>query len=216
MPADPPKRSTGLPLAAARLWRACRRVLLGTVAAVYLEGRNCALPHPEGHLRFHPKLRHPSGYVGPALVALVTDAVTGAPLTLHRTWLKADASDKAELDRPRLIWRGTHKAGGVIRLWPDEEVTLGLCVAEGIETALSAALGFGFAWSTIDAGNLENLPVLGGIEALTIVADNDENGRGLAAAKDCTQRWIAAGREVRVWTAPTVGKDFNDFVRRAA
>ena len=82
--------------------------------------------------------------------------------------------------------------------------------------ALSAALGFGLAWSTIDAGNLENLPVLDGIEALTIVADHDENGRGFVAAEACAERWIAAGKEVRVWPAPTTGTDFNDFMRGAA
>jgi putative DNA primase/helicase len=213
---EPATRPAGLPSAVASLWRASRRILLGTVAAVYLERRNCALPHPEGDLRWHPALRHPSGHVGPGLVALVTDAITGEPLTLHRTWLKADGSGKAEVDRPRLIWPGTRKAGGVIRLWPDEEVTLGLCVAEGIETALSAALGFGLAWSTIDADNLENLPVLDGIEALTIVADNDENGRGFKAADACARRWIAAGKEVRVEPASMAGTDFNDFARGAA
>jgi putative DNA primase/helicase len=216
MPPEPSKRSTGLPGAAAGLWRASRRVLLGTIAAAYLEGRNCALPHPNGDLRFHAELRHPSGHVGPGLVALVSDAVTGAPLTLHRTWLKADGSGKAELDRSRLLWPGLPAKGGVIRLWPDEEVTLGLCVAEGIETALSAALGFGLAWSTIDANNLQDLPVLGGIEALTIVADHDAHGRGFVAADACARRWLEAGQEARVWPAPTVGTDFNDLVRGVA
>jgi hypothetical protein len=56
----------------------------GTVAADYLAARRCALPHPEGDLRWHPEVRHPSGHVGPALLALVTDAVTCEPLTLHR------------------------------------------------------------------------------------------------------------------------------------
>jgi putative DNA primase/helicase len=146
----------------------------------------------------------------------VTDAVTGAPLTLHRTWLRAEGGDKAEIEKPRLLWPGLPKAGGVIRLWPDEAVTHGLCVAEGIETALSAALGFGLAWSTIDAGNLAGLPVLGGVEALTVVADNDANGRGFAAADACARRWLAAGREVRVRPARSVGTDFNDFARGAA
>jgi putative DNA primase/helicase len=215
MPPAPSKRSTGLPLAAKRLWHDCRRILLGT-AAIYLEGRNCALPHPDGDLRCHSALRHPSGHIGPGLVALVTDAVTGEPLTLHRTWLKADGSGKAELDRPRLLWPSLPAKGGVIRLWPDEEVTLGLCVAEGVETALLAAIGFGLAWSTIDAGNLGDLPVLGGIEALTIVADSDEGRRGFVAADACARRWLEAGKEVRVEPARTVGTDFNDFARGAA
>ena len=33
-----------------------------------------------------------------------------------------------------MLCKGHRKAGGVIRLWPDDEVTDGLAVAEGIET----------------------------------------------------------------------------------
>jgi len=38
----------------------------------------------------HILRQNPSGYVGPALVAPVTDALTRTPMTLHRTWIKAD------------------------------------------------------------------------------------------------------------------------------
>jgi hypothetical protein len=156
---------------------------------------------------------HPSGYVGPALVALVTDAITVEPLTLHRTWVREDGT-KAPINKPRLLWPGLPKAGGVIRLWPDEEVTLGLCVTEGIETALTAAAGFGLAWATIDAGNLETLPVLAGIDALLIVADHDQTG--IKAADACARRWAEAGVEVKIWKSPTEGNDLNDFAGAAA
>ena len=96
-------------------------------------------------------------------------------MTVHRTWIRPDGT-KAPVDKPRLLWPGLPKLGGVVRLWPDDEVTLGLCVAEGIETALTAARGFGLAWACLDAGNLAALPVLDGIEALTIVADHDPAG----------------------------------------
>jgi hypothetical protein len=58
--------------------------------------------------------------------------------------------------------------------------------------------------------------VLGGIEALTIVADNDENGRGFVAAGICAERWTAVGKEVRIDPALVVGTDFNDFMRGVA
>ncbi len=48
------------------------------------------------------------------------------------------------------------KKGGVIRLWPDVEVTIGLALAEGIETALSAAIAFTPIWSTVDKDNLSD------------------------------------------------------------
>jgi hypothetical protein len=41
---------------------------------------------------WHPALPHPSGHVGPAIVAVVTDALTGEPINLHRTWLARTAA----------------------------------------------------------------------------------------------------------------------------
>jgi putative DNA primase/helicase len=93
-------------------------------------------------------------------------------------------------------------------------VTLGLLIGEGLETCFSAALGFQPVWACLDAGNLETLPVLGGIEALTIVADRDE--AGIKAAGACGRRWLRAGVEVRIWKAPSEGADMNDFAGAAA
>ena len=86
-------------------------------------------------------------------------------------------------------------------------------MAEGLETALTAALGFGLAWAVLDVGNLGGLPVLPGVEALTIVADHDE--AGARAADACGRRWADAGCEVRVWKAPARGADLNDYAREA-
>jgi hypothetical protein len=215
-PAKPESRPASFSGAPAALWRSSYAITDDCPAGRYLAARGCASPHPEGGLRWHPELRHPSGHVSPALLALVTDAVTGESMTLHRTWLRADGTGKADLAKPRLLWLGLPKAGGVVRLWPDAEVTLGLCVAEGIETTLTAAAGFGLAWSTIDKKNLEVFPILPGIEALTIVADHDEDGGGQRAAEECGRRWLAAGVEVRIWMDPTPGADFNDHARAVA
>jgi putative DNA primase/helicase len=110
------------------LWENARPIEPGTIAATYLEGRGSALPPfpAETHLRWHPALSDlVSGYTGPALVALVTDTDTGAPLNLHRTWLQPDGSVKAPIDKPRRLLKG-HRSRGVVRIWPDTEVTLGL------------------------------------------------------------------------------------------
>ena len=199
------------------LWRYGRLIEPGTVAASYLAARNCALPHLEGDLRWHPALRHPSGFVGPVLLALMTHAITGDPLTLHRTWIQPGGS-KANVDPPRLYWKGLASAHGVVRLWPDEEVTLGLLVGEGIETSLAAA-GFGLAWACLDAWHMKTLPVLAGIDALTIVADHDPPNpqTGIRAGEDaaicCARRWRAAGVEVRIWSDCRTGFDFADFAK---
>ncbi|MGF6481987.1 DUF7146 domain-containing protein [Paraburkholderia sp. JPY419] len=173
------------------LWCDCRA--LSGVALAYLDARRCRMPPVDGDLRSHPSLKHPTGYVGPALVALVTDALTREPISLHRTWICADGR-KAEVDPPRLLLGGHRKQGGVIRLWPDEAVTVGLGIAEGIETALSFAWAHTPVWSLIDAGNLAAFPLLPAIESLGISVDDD--AAGLAAARKCVQRWANAGREV--------------------
>jgi hypothetical protein len=183
------------------------------VSREYLESRECKLPPADGDLRCSDLLPHPSGYSGPALIALVTDAVTGEPLTLHRTWVCSDGT-KAAIDPPRMLLGKHQKRGGVIRLWPDEAVTTGLAIAEGIETALTAAHAFQPVWSLIDAGNLSQFAVLNGIESLLIVADNDE--AGLRASDQCAKRWRDAKREVRIARSPNPGEDLNDVARRAA
>lgn len=191
-------------------WRAffARLEPVSGPALAYLKARCCVIPPADADLRWHPNLRHPSGHAGPALVALVTDALTREPLTLHRTWVRADGA-KAAVDPPRLLLGGHRKAGGVIRLWPDEAVTTGLAVGEGIETALALAHAFRPVWACIDAGNLAALQALGGIESLLIAADHDD--AGIKAAEACAARWAAAGREVHVAMPEQRKTDVNDL-----
>ena len=70
------------------------------------------------------------------------------------------------------------------------------------------------AWAAIDAGNLAALPVLAGVQQLTILVDADESGTGQEKAKECSRRWVSAGREVRRLTPKKMGGDFNDIVGR--
>jgi len=189
------------------LWKAACPI--AGEARAYLESRHCVLPPADGHLRWCERLRHPCGHIGPALVALVTDAVTGASMSLHRTWITASGR-KAAIESPRLLLAAHRKTGGVIRLWPDKDVTCRLGVAEGIETALAAAHGFTPIWAAIDAGNLGALPLLPAIESLTIFADHDDVG--LRAAVRLASRWAEAGREVLVVTPEREGHDIADEV----
>lgn len=176
----------------------------------YLRARHCVIPPADGHLRWHPSVKHRSGYVGPALVALITDVLTGEPLSLHRTWITP--TGKADLDTPRLpLWNHTTK-GGCIRLWPDEAVTYGLGIAEGIETALSLAWAYEPVWATIDAGHLSQFPVLPGIETLVIAQDQDP--AGMSAASICARRWADADKEVLV--TRQAANDLNDVLMELA
>jgi hypothetical protein len=193
------------------LWNACRPMTGDGLA--YLQARCCVIPPAGGDLRYHPALKHPpSGQVGPALVALVTDAVSRQPLTLHRTWIRADGTKEA-LDPPRMLLGGHRKAGGVVRLWPDEAVTHGLGIAEGVETALSLAHAYQPVWACIDAGNMAALPVLGGIKSLVIAADHDD--AGIKAANECGQRWAAADRAAHIVMPDGHKTDLNDVATAA-
>lgn len=192
---------------AAAIWR--RGVSIkGTLAEVYLRHRGCAVP-AESDLRYLPPTeQHP-----PTMAGRVTDFVTGQPMTLHFTKLAPDGRGKASVDKPKLLLRGHQKQGGIIRLCSD--VTTGLGLAEGIETALAVvAGGWSPVWSAIDAGNLAALPVLPGIESLTVFADHDD--AGIKGADALVARWRAAGREARVIPAPKAGTDWADCIGRAA
>lgn len=196
------------------LWNSCEEITVSTPAHRYLtQARKLELAKaPDLHraLRWLPALEHPRGYRGPALVALVTDAVTGEARNLHRTWLAKDGSGKAAIDTPRLLLKGHRKKGGVVRL-VELQSTLGF--AEGIETALSAVtLGIS-AWACIDANNMASLPVLTGVDRPWIFADNDPVGR--KAAQELAERWAGAGREVAIHTPEQSGTDLNDELRGA-
>lgn len=205
--ASEPRQYTTLSQFGRDLWDGCKAI--GGAAREYLEARGCAIPPIDGDLRCHDQLRHPSGHEGPAVVALVTSAATGLPLSLHRTWIRPDGK-KADVEPPRLLLKNHRKQGGVIRLWPDEAVTRGLALAEGIETALSVAHAHKPIWAAIDASNLAAFPVLAGIEHLTIFADADPAGR--SAADSCADRW-AAHAQVTICDPDRDRTDFNDLVQ---
>jgi putative DNA primase/helicase len=188
---------------AEHLWSASLP-LHGSLSETYLQRRGCRLPPADGDLRHLPA----RGDYPAAMLGRVTDAITAEPISLHFTRLNPDGSKLA--DTPKKLLSEHRKAGGVIRVWPDEAITHGLAIAEGIESVLAAAHGFAPIWSCIDAGNLAAFRVLGGIEALTIVADNDE--AGIDAAEQCAQRWANAGREVRIAIPPIAGQDAADLM----
>lgn len=126
----------------------------------------------------------------PALVSLMRDPVTGEPCGVQRTPLTPGGTKHP-------IGRRMRGKAGVVMVSRDEAVVDGLFIVEGLEDAL-AALGFGYApvWAAMSAGAIERLPVLSGIESLTVIADGDE--AGVSAAQACATRWRQDGREVRV------------------
>lgn len=181
----------------------------GTPVATYLAARGLALPSG-APLRSHPRAWRNAAFgpAGPAMVALMSDPETGEPCGAHVTYLRPDGSGKAGGERVKVMLG----RAGCIRLTPDAEVTVGLGLAEGIETSLSVMQAFGWrpVWAATSAGAIARFPLLSGLDALTVFADADE--AGLAAARRCAERWADAGREAHI-AAPPSG-DFNDHLHR--
>jgi hypothetical protein len=182
---------------------------LGTLVEPYLASRGLILP-PSAPIRFHPAC--PRGIERlPAMLARMSHPLTAESCGVHRTFLARDGSGKAEGLAKMMLGHA-----GVIRLVPDEDVELGLGLAEGIETSLAVMQEFGWrpVWAAASAGAIAGFPVLPGLEALTIFADADDGGVGMRAATACVKRWTEAGVDARIIAAPPE-HDFADLVVRA-
>src|SRR5262249_34696680 len=119
---------------------------------------------------------------------LMTCPETGEPCGVHRTFLD-DGGKKLER---KMLGRQ-----GVIRLSPDDDVTLGLGITEGVEDGLAVLLsGWRPVWAATSSGAIARFPVLAGIESLTIFGDSDSPG--MTAAETCCRRWAAEGRDARI------------------
>lgn len=229
-PPPPPDQKKAERLA--RIWRESAPLadLRAEIGVAYLRARGLealvsAEDLPAGDvLRVHPALPYfetsdDGRLVGefPALVARVLDP-EGRPATLHRTWLAADGSGKADVGSPKKLAspaRVNALRGAAIRLWP---ATDRLAVCEGAETACAVRVLTGIpVWSAVSAHGLETLMLPPGLAELVIGADNDPNGVGERAAHALAQRAQRAGvGKVTVTIPKRVGDDWLDVLNRRA
>jgi putative DNA primase/helicase len=176
----------------------------GTPVETYFASRGIFLPIPDA-LRFHAGLKHPSGGMWLAMVALVTNGADGTPLAIHRTFLARDGNGKAAIE-PAKMMLGPCR-GGVVRLGRPTDV---LMVGEGIETCLAAMQASRDpAWAALSTSGLRSLDLPRDVPDVIVLADGDEAGE--AAARDCAFRWKRQGRPVRI-ARPPRGMDFNDLL----
>jgi hypothetical protein len=159
-------------------------------------------------LRFHrecPLGKDEAGVLvhRPCLLALFRDIHSDAPRAILRVGLTG-AGEKVG----RKMYGPV--GGAVIKLTEDADVTHGLHLAEGLETALAAMQRNAWRpmWCIGSADAMKKFPLLGGIECLTLAADHD--APGLAAAQACAERWAKAGREVFIRWPHGLGRDFAD------
>jgi len=141
-----------------------------------------------------------------AIVADVVDLV-GELVTIHVTHLQ-NGQKLASHEPRKLFSRMTGREGCAVRLMPAADV---LGIAEGIETALSAAVLDGLpVWAAVNTALLAKFEPPAGVKRLILYADRDEPG--LTAACRLMER--LQGRlplEVRIPAPPA--KDWNDVLK---
>jgi putative DNA primase/helicase len=174
-----------------------------TLVETYLVSRGLHIPPPA--LRFHHGLKHPSGTIWPAMVALVQRGSDGAPIAIHRTFLARDGIGKAPI-KPEKMMYGPCR-GGAVQLAAPGDV---LMVGEGIETCLAVMQATGHpTWAALSTSGLRALNLPEELHDVIVLADGDDSGE--AAAHECAWRWKREGRRVRI-ARPPWGMDFNDLL----
>jgi putative DNA primase/helicase len=188
---------------AAQIWEQ-GQPLRASVAARYLASRGLNGSETEA-LRFHRRLRHPSATFWPGMIAQIVHGVTGEPMGLHRTFVKADGSGKAPVEPAKMMLGPS--AGGAVRL---AAAGPRLMIGEGIETVLSGMQAARLpGWAALSTSGLGSLGLPREVEEVIILADADPAGE--RAAERAARRWSAEGRRVRI-ARPPDGMDFNDVL----
>ena len=183
-----------------------------SIVEVYLAGRGLRLnllSDVHSVVRFSERASWRDDATGevirvPAMIACMRSIADDAITAIHKTRL-TPAGVKVGRKMQGLA------GGAAIKLSADDEVTHGLHVAEGLETALAGLqLGLRPCWALGSAGGISSFPVLAGVEALSLLAENDAaNARAVAL---CAERWAAAGSEVSIIRS-THGNDLNDVLK---
>jgi putative DNA primase/helicase len=177
-------------------------------AVAYLQARGLWPLPPRTTLRAHATLeyfdqgerkgRHP------ALIAEIRD-VAGELVSVHVTYLQGGQKLDAPAPRKILSALTPGRIGCAVRLMPAGQA---LGIAEGIETALSAAvLEQVPVWAALNAGMLARFEPPPGVTLLRIYPDRDEAGL-TAALRLAEQLQCRVRFEVRLPRGPA--KDWND------
>lgn len=155
-------------------------------------------------LRFAPKLKHPTGYSGPAIVARIR-AGLGEFTAIQRIFIAPDGG-KSPLE-PRKLTLGPMLDGAVDLHEPDDV----LGIAEGVETALAARQMFRVpVWACLGAQRLGKLRIPRQVKQVWIFADN--GAVGIREARRAADIYDEKGFKVIVRPPDQPHQDMNDWL----
>jgi hypothetical protein len=179
-----------------------------TEVATYLRSRGITGPVPKS-LRCHGNLRHgPTGLDFPAMVAAV-QAPDQRITAIHRTFLLPDGRGKARVSSPKMALGPLGR--GAVRLGP---VAPALGLAEGVETALSAAQLFKIpVWAALGS-RLDQVQLPAEVIEVQIFGDNGQAGH--EAARKAAEAFQAERRRVVLRFPPERFPDWNDLLMAEA
>jgi putative DNA primase/helicase len=148
-------------------------------------------------------------HVGKCLMVAKIVGHNDCAVNLHITALTQQGF-KADVTPAKRVMAGKLPDGCAIRLAPAAAI---MGVAEGIETAISAALMFDMpVWACVNGTLLSKWIPPGIAEQVTVFADNDANYAGHAKAYHLANRLeVQFKRKVEVRMPPVTGSDWNDF-----
>ena len=187
------------------LWQGATPPKLYGAVAAYLEERvGCLWPSQELREAFYGQ--------SPMMVARVLDYSGQKAVNLHLTILTQDGR-KADLEVNKRVMKGKLPDGCAIRLGPEKAV---MGVAEGIETAISAAIMFDMpVWACINGTLLSKWIPPSRAEKITVFGDNDANFTGQSKAYHLANRLeVQHKRRVTVSIPPVIGQDWNDHLHK--
>ena len=194
------------------LWRMAYPLDGEDPASRYLLARGIKPAKWPGHIRAIDELIYLDDdkirSVHPGMLARFTPS-DGPGVTLHRTFLDGTGG-KAAVSKTKMLMPGKVPQGGAVRLFPPAE-TLG--IAEGIETALSAAQIFGVpVWAALTSGLMLKWIPPAETRCVMIFGDNDASFTGQYAAYGLAYVLKNKGLHVDVRMPDEIGEDWNDVL----
>jgi putative DNA primase/helicase len=145
------------------------------------------------------------------MVALI-HGVDDSPVNVHLTALTKDGAKNESVGTIKKVMPGKLPEGCAIRIW-DAAPVMG--IAEGIETAISAAILFKMpVWAAVNGSLLAKWIPPEVAETVHIFGDNDSNFTGQSKAYALANRlYIQFERKVVVHIPDQCGKDWNDILK---